>query len=108
MDRASSAPWWVATTMNPTGVPTWMVRVPSAMAVQWNDSSVPAADHDRAQADPLVERLDGPGARGDTASIDDQWTILDSGSSMMSVAPASLSAGIRMLISFFGTTVSTA
>src|SRR4051812_2758099 len=37
-----------------------------------------------------------------------QCTILDSGNSMMSVAPWSLSAGIRMLISAFGTTVSTA
>ena len=37
-----------------------------------------------------------------------QWTILDRASSMMSVAPRSLSAGIRVLISDFGTTVSTA
>ena len=37
-----------------------------------------------------------------------QCTIFDSGSSMMSVAPASFSAGMRMLICDFGTTVSTA
>ena len=37
-----------------------------------------------------------------------QWTILAIGSSMMSVAPASFRAGIRMLISDFATTVSTA
>ena len=35
-------------------------------------------------------------------------TIFEIGSSMMSVAPASLSAGMRMLISDFATTVSTA
>ena len=34
--------------------------------------------------------------------------ILDSGNSMMSVAPWSLSAGMSVLITFFGTTVSTA
>ena len=49
--------------------------------------------------------LDGhPGRIRDRA----QCTIFESGNSMMSVAPASESAGMRMLISFFGTTVSTA
>ena len=37
-----------------------------------------------------------------------QWTILLSGSSMMSLAPASLRAGITGLIIFFSTTDSTA
>ena len=37
-----------------------------------------------------------------------QWTILASGSSMMSLAPASLRAGIRVLIVSLATTVSTA
>jgi hypothetical protein len=37
-----------------------------------------------------------------------QWTILASGSSMMSVAPASLSAGMSVLITDLATTVSTA
>ena len=51
----------------------------------------------------------GDGAESDRACGHvSQWTILDSGSSMMSVAPASDSAGIRTLISFLGTTVSTA
>src|SRR5579863_1333632 len=37
-----------------------------------------------------------------------QWTIFDNGSSKMSVAPRSLSSGMRTLISAFLTTVSTA
>jgi hypothetical protein len=37
-----------------------------------------------------------------------QGTILEIGSSMMSVAPLSFRAGIRMLMSCFGTTASTA
>jgi hypothetical protein len=37
-----------------------------------------------------------------------QWTIFEIGSSMMSVAPRSLSAGIKTLTSVLGTTVSTA
>jgi len=37
-----------------------------------------------------------------------QWTIFDSASSKMSVAPSSFRAGINVLISPFGTTVSRA
>src|SRR5205085_4109895 len=37
-----------------------------------------------------------------------QWTILAMASSMMSLAPASFRAGMRVLISALGTTVSTA
>jgi len=37
-----------------------------------------------------------------------QWTIFAMGSSMMSVAPRSLRAGIKMLMSDLGTTASTA
>lgn len=37
-----------------------------------------------------------------------QWTIFDNASSMMSVAPRSFNAGMRTLMSLFGTTVSTA
>ena len=47
-------------------------------------------------------------ARGSSRSPWPQWTIFDRGSSMMSVAPRSLSAGIRTFTSDLGTTVSTA
>src|SRR3954451_9207293 len=53
---------------------------------------------DRAQPGGIVEPGDDAG----------QWMILASGSSMMSVAPASFRAGINVLIVAFGTTVSTA
>ena len=79
-------------------MPTSIVRVPSSSAVQWNGYSR-AVGLDRAQAPRLVER-------GDRAVH--QWTILASGSSMMSLAPASLSAGISVLIVSLATTVSTA
>ena len=45
---------------------------------------------------------------GDHLAASGQWMILDSGNSMMSVAPWSFNAGISVLISFLGTTVSTA
>jgi hypothetical protein len=51
----------------------------------------------------LVGRRPGGGAGGPG-----QGTILEIGSSMMSVAPLSFRAGIRMLMSCFGTTASTA
>ena len=54
---------------------------------------------DRAEPAALVEGGDDPVH---------QWTILASGSSMMSLAPASLSAGISVLIVSLATTVSTA
>src|ERR687897_756318 len=44
----------------------------------------------------------------DRAAPSRQWTILAIGSSMMSVAPRSLSAGMSVLISALETTVSTA
>ena len=44
----------------------------------------------------------------DRTSSQHQWTILERGSSMMSLAPASLRAGISVLIVAFSTTVSTA
>ena len=82
-----------------TAVPTSIVRVPSSSAVQWN-GYVGAVGLDRAEAPRLVER-------GDRCPSH-QWTILASGSSMMSLAPASLSAGISVLIVSLATTVSTA
>ena len=45
---------------------------------------------------------------GPRAGAGPQWTILEIGSSMMSVAPWSFSAGMSVLMSDFGTTVSTA
>lgn len=63
----------------------------------------------RAESELSVEGDDDPGTGSGTGHGGAvQWTILDSGSSIRSVAPASFSAGIRMLISFLGTTVSTA
>ena len=63
----------------------------------------------------VVELGDHPDPRGPEAagargsrSVRPQWTILDRGSSMMSVAPRSLRAGMRMFTSDLGTTVSTA
>jgi hypothetical protein len=52
----------------------------------------------------------GPGSRRPVggAGGPGQGTILEIGSSMMSVAPLSFRAGIRMLMSCFGTTASTA
>jgi hypothetical protein len=56
---------------------------------------------ERAETTLLVER--------DHATVHEaQCTILEIGSSMMPVAPASLSAGINVLISDFATTASTA
>lgn len=48
------------------------------------------------------------GVKGNDDTAVDQCTILAMGSSMMSVAPWSLRAGIRVLMSALGTTVSTA
>ena len=45
---------------------------------------------------------------GSAAGGQAQWTILASGSSMMSLAPASRRSGINTLMSVLGTTVSTA
>ena len=60
-----------------------------------------AFDLDLADAPVLVER-DDPSAHGG------QWTIFAIGSSMIPLAPASLSAGMSTLMSLLGTTVSTA
>lgn len=94
---------------NSTGVPTSIDRLPSAICVQWKKCSVPASDRtvpypacsSKAATTPLVvstELITGSA----------QWTILAIGNSMMSVAPRSLRAGISVLISDLGTTVSTA
>lgn len=56
------------------------------------------------EADGDVKRSDHAGTAGGAG----QWTILASDNSMMSVAPWSLRAGISVLMSDFGTTVSTA
>ena len=91
-----------------------MVRQPSAMRVQWNGHASSESSAVTVPApDVVVERGDPPGERAKAAASSSrwrhgQWTIFASGSSMMSEAPASLSAGIRMLISRLGTTVSTA
>src|SRR4051794_3633782 len=64
---------------------------------------------DRAQAAPLVEGHDPPGHQlihcvvHSTVHALRQWTIFAIGSSMMSDAPASLSAGISVLISDLAT-----
>jgi hypothetical protein len=71
---------------------------------------------DGAEAPGIVEVGDDPGpGRSGTGRgghfgrpVEGQWTILDRGSSMMSVAPLSFSAGMRMFTSALGTTVSTA
>ena len=102
MRAASQRPMWPATTSNWTGAPSSMVRVPSAIAVQWNGYSAAVVGADHTEAAGVVER------HATTRRIAHQWTIFDSGSSMMSVAPASFSAGINTLISVLGTTVSTA
>src|SRR5579884_1343879 len=57
---------------------------------------------DLAQAAALVEVLDPP------APLLHQWTIFEIGSSMIPVAPWSLSAGMSVLISDLATTASTA
>ena len=67
--------------------------------------AVPSANH------PPSGRLIEAGHRageGSAAGGLAQWTILASGSSMMSLAPASRSSGIKTLMSTLGTTVSTA
>ena len=58
---------------------------------------------DLAYAATFVERGDAP-----APATRDQWTILAIGSSMMPVAPCSLSAGISVLISDLATTASSA
>lgn len=55
----------------------------------------------------IVEAGHAASQRNDPGS-QAQWTILASGSSMMSLAPASHRSGIKMLMSALGTTVSTA
>src|SRR5581483_4593520 len=59
-------------------------------------------DDARAPAAALVEVLDPP------APLRHQWTIFEIGSSMIPVAPWSLSAGMSVLISDLATTASTA
>ena len=68
--------------------------------------TVAVGRRDLAEAALLVERRDGPGAGA--VRRHGQWTIFDSGSSMMSLAPASLRAGMSVLMAVFSTTVSTA
>ncbi len=107
MWAASQRPRRPATTVNRTGWPTAMVREPSAIAVQWKGSTAPSSARDLAEPARVVEGLDDPGDRG-VRRRGHQWTIFDRGSSMMSDAPASLSAGMSVLISDLATTVSTA
>ena len=100
--RASQRPRWPGTTSKATGV----AHVDRAGAVgdrrcSGRRARAPSSAVDGRRCRVLVE-LDDP------APLGHQWTILDSGSSMMSVAPASFSAGISVLISALGTTVSTA
>ena len=82
-----------------TAWPTSIVRVPSAIWVQWNGERPAVVAGDGAEAAGLVEV-------GHAAVH--QWMILEMGSSRMPVAPASFRAGIRTLIWFLGTTVSMA
>ena len=103
MAVASSAPSGPITRRNVTGASGAMVREPSAMAVQWNGNRSPP----RASTSPrprVVVELDDR----DPSTSGLHGTILEIGSSMIPLAPASSSAGISVLISLLATTVSTA
>ncbi len=69
------------------------------------EEKIPAAiiGH-RTEAPGFVEGRDLPGMPVPQG----QWMILERASSNMSVAPWSFSSGIKVLMSLFGTTVSTA
>ena len=99
--------------MKLTSVPGSIWREPSRMAVAWKSNADPSASVDRAETAPGVERGDPPEERsregtGPAKVVSDQCTILESGISKMSVAPLSRSAGMRMLMSDFATTASSA
>ena len=66
-----------------------------------------AARRDHSPAGGVVEARNPAGKRGPEPR-QAQWTILASGSPMMSLAPASRNSGIKTLMSTLGTTVSTA
>ena len=102
--RASSRPRWPATTTKRTRVPTSIRRVPSAIAVQWKRSAGAVVAARRCRGPGRSSNVgDAPPVRGPTgAPAGHQWTILESASSRMSVAPWSFSAGMSMLISVFG------
>ncbi len=101
MSAASHRPSVAATTSNSTTAFTPIVREPSAICVQWNPNRVPSSSSTVPRPRRSSNATTRPVAMG-------QWTIFAIGSSMMSVAPASFRAGMRMLISDFATTVSTA
>ena len=84
-------------------MPAATVRLPSATWVQWKNQRFAPGLHP-ADAAVLVELGDTP--LHDTPFH--QCTILEMGSSMMSVAPWSFRAGMSVLMSDLGTTVSTA
>ena len=89
-----------------TLAPTSMVRLPSAMAVQWKNQRPPAVVGDHPPvAGRLVELVDRATVE---VGLGHQCTIFEIGSSMMSVAPWSRNAGMSTLMSDLGTTVSTA
>ena len=121
IDWASSRPNLPGTTTKATTAPTSIRRDPSVMAVQWKgsvrprpNSTVPrplsssnAATSPTSGVSPTGGSAKGPVHRVATV-VGPQCTIFDRDSSMMSIAPRSLRAGMRTLISDFGTTVSTA
>ena len=84
-----------------------IVRVPSAISMQWNGYSTPSSPRHRAEALLGVERSNGA-ATWVTSVEFGHGTILAIGISTRSVAPASRRAGITRLIIFFSTTDSTA
>ena len=121
---ASKRPPGAAVSRKATVAPTAICRLPSTIAVQWKAEVGPGLCHENAEAAARCRRRrtvptrgtrGAPGRRrrrtGTTAPSPSpwrsslpvaQWTIFAIASSMMSVAPRSLRAGIKMLISDLG------
>lgn len=78
-----------------------MVRLPSAITVQWNGKTVESS----AVISPSPARASNKVTVPRATSY---WTILAIGISRMPVAPWSFNAGMSVLMSCFATTVSTA
>ena len=96
--------------MKTTAASTSMLRLPSAMAVAWNAYVGAVGLLHPAKAAGPVEGGDPPVMRpgGGDGAAHPQWTILERGSSKMSVAPWSRRAGISVLMPDLATTVSSA
>ena len=86
-------------------------RTSKVTAVPELDGSGPVEQGRAVERKRPAVRLDGAEpawlVEGDDLTVH-QWTILARGTSMMSLAPASLRAGMRVLMVSFATTVSTA